>query len=98
MSERPWILAPRYKADESLLELIVPIATELVECPLWLRMTGGGTAHRMYQIIYNRVIERPFFQMYRLAIAHKRFDILGRFSVSNNFLSILFLIGSFLIG
>ena len=95
MSERPWILAPRYKADESLLELIVPIATELVECPLWLRMTGGGTAHRMYRD-HNRVIERPFFQMYRLAIAYKRFDILGRFSVSNNFLSMLK--SSFLIG
>ena len=96
MSERQWIPALRYKADESLLEWIVPIATELVECPMWLRMTGGGTAHRMYQIIYNRVIERPFFQMYRLAIAYKRFDILGRFSVSNNFLSMLK--SSFLIG
>ena len=43
-------------------------------------MTGGGTAHRMYLKIYKRVLERPFFQMYKLAIAHKRFDILGRFS------------------
>ena len=76
----PRIPALRYKADESLLDLIVPITTELVECPSWLKMTGGGTAYRMYQIIYKRVFERPFFQMYKLAIAHKRFDILGQFS------------------
>ena len=74
------IPALRYKADESIVDLIVPIATELVECPPWLRMAGGGTAHRMYQIIYKRVFERPFFQMYKLAIANKRFDILGQFS------------------
>jgi len=70
------LYTPRYKADESLLDLIVPITKELVECLPWLRMAGGGSAHRMYQIIYTRVIERPFFQMYKLAIAHRRFDIL----------------------
>ena len=76
-----WIPALRYKADESLVDLIDPITTELVECPPWLRMAGGGTAHRMYQIMYTRVFERPFIQMYKFAIANKRFDILGQFSV-----------------
>ena len=89
MTRGSGIPALRYKADESLVDLIVPITTELVECPQWLRMMGGGTAHRMYQIIYKRVHERPFFQMYKLAIAHKRFDILGRFSYLTRCLELL---------
>ena len=49
-------------------------------------------AHRMYykyqtsnvreisdNKMFKQVIERPFFQMYKLAILHNRFDILGQF-------------------
>ena len=108
---------PRYKTDDTLLDLIVPITAELVEGPRWMRMTGGTTvwvwifcfsahaiwnmrrvdiwtdhtlkiAQRMYLKTQTtgsgkeikQLVERPFCQMYKLAILHNRFDILGQFS------------------
>ena len=40
-------------------------------------MKGGGIADKMYINKTYRLYERPFYQMYKLAILHNRFDILS---------------------